>query len=36
MASRPLAVQQLIALISRLDVPAYRAGTDSRKPVGVY
>ena len=24
-ASRPLAVQQLIALISRLDVPAYRA-----------
>ncbi|MCQ8856655.1 general secretion pathway protein GspK, partial [Escherichia coli] len=24
-ASRPLAVQQLISLISRLDVPAYRA-----------
>lgn len=24
-ASRPLAVQQLIALITRLDVPAYRA-----------
>ena len=30
-ASRPLAVQQLIALISRLDVPAYRAELIDRK-----
>ena len=30
-ASRPLAVQQLIALISRLDVPAYRYVMNTRK-----